>query len=87
MWYQGQKHISDTIKEFREDIKETLTRIENQTTKTNGRVGSLESSRTQIWTAIIVFIFLGGVIITLAIMAIDSKIKDGVEKITKEIKI
>lgn len=55
-------------------VFEYLRRIETQTTKTNGRVNSLEMSRAQMWGAIAVLTLLGGVIITLAINAIDSKI-------------
>lgn len=60
---------------IQEDIKET--RI--QTTKTNGRVNSLEKSRIQVWTAIGVLTTLGGIIIYLSVMAIDAKIQRGIE--------
>ncbi len=57
-----------------------LDDIKTQTIKTNGRVNSLEGSRIQIWTAISMLLFLGGTIIYLSIMAIDSKLdKKGAE--------
>lgn len=57
---------------------EHLVEIKEQTIKTNGRVTSLESSRSWLWGAIAVFAILGSVIITLSLIAIDSKIKDGI---------
>ncbi len=59
---------------------ENLREIRNQTTKTNGRVTSLEGSRIQVWTAIAVLLVLGGTIIYLSIMAIDNKIDQGISK-------
>lgn len=76
--------IKEMIAEFRRDTTESLHRIEAQTVKTNGRVSSLESSRTQIWTAIAVVIFLGGVIISLSIMAIDAKIAKNIKEVLAE---
>lgn len=61
------------------DMREDLKEIKAQTYKTNGRVTSLEKSRTQIWTAISVGILVIGTIISLAIMAIDSKIEKGIQ--------
>lgn len=76
------KDNSYSIKEFIEekftDVNDTLQRIESQTLKTNGRVTSLEKTRTQVWTAILVLIFIGGTVIGLAVMAINDKIKDGI---------
>ena len=62
----------------------TLDEIKVQTTKTNGRVNSLETTRVQVWTAITILLFLGGVIITLSLMAIDTKIKDGIQQALAE---
>ncbi len=71
-----------TIKEIMEkgfkDMEEHLLEIKTQTTKTNGRVNSLERSRVQIWTAITVGIFLMGTIITLYTESIDAKITKSV---------
>ncbi|HRH25317.1 MAG TPA: hypothetical protein PLQ20_03215 [Candidatus Paceibacterota bacterium] len=57
----------------------SLGKILEQTQKTNGRVNSLETSRTQIWTAISILLFLGGAIITLSISAINTKIEKGIK--------
>ena len=75
---------SYSVKEFIEEkfgeIKEHLFRIEAQCLKTNGRVTSLENDRAKIWGAMAVLTLLGGAIITLAIQAIDSKIKNGISE-------
>lgn len=74
---------SYTIKEVMElnfnELKQHLIDIKTQTTKTNGRVNSLEKSRVQVWTAIGVLTMLGGAIIYLSVMAIDNKIQRGIE--------
>lgn len=70
--------IKEMIEEFRVDTKDSLSRIETQTTKTNGRVTSLESTRVQVWTAISILLLLGSTIIYLSIKAIDVKIRDGI---------
>lgn len=72
-----------TIKEVMEnnfaEMRIHLQEIKVQTTKTNGKVISLQASRVQIWTAIGVLFLTGGALITLSIMAIDAKIQKGVE--------
>ena len=79
---------SYTIKEVMEsgfkEMREHLTEIKTQTTKTNGRVNSLEKSRIQVWTAIGVLTTLGGVIIYLSVMAIDTKIQRGIQTALQE---
>ena len=40
------------------------------------RINTLEKGKIQIWTAISVLLLFGGAIITLSIMAIDSKVKE-----------
>lgn len=67
------------ISEFRSDMKDSLERIEQQTTKTNGRVNSLENHRSYLWGAWFAVVFLGGTIIALSIMAIETKIAQGIE--------
>ncbi len=97
----AEKHedLMRVSRETRDSVKEILT----QTTKTNGRVSTLETwskdaqkviehttilaentlnryrtDRVRIWTAISVLAILGGAIISLSVMAINSKIKDGI---------
>ena len=70
---------------------ETITRdaiaIKEQTIKTNGRVDSLERSRTQIWTAVAIIMFFSGVFITLSLIALDSRIEKGVRKVLSEYQV
>jgi len=68
----------DEAKESRLEMRNDIKEIKLQTQLTNGRVNGLENTRTQLWTAITVLIFLGGAIITLSIMAIDAKIQDAI---------
>jgi len=70
--------ILQSLHDFHSSTKETLSRIECQTTKTNGKVKSLEASRIQIWTAISIAVVFMGTIITLSISAIDAKIEKGI---------
>lgn len=75
--------IKDVIEEFRKDTKDSLVRIELQTTRTNGRVNSLERSRVQIWTAIMVSVALVGTIVYLYTLTIDAKIDSKVGQALK----
>lgn len=70
--------LKDVIEEFRKDTKESLVRIETQTTKTNGRVTILENHKAYLWGAFSLLTLLGGAIIYLSVEAIDNKIKDGI---------
>lgn len=85
------KRESYTIKEVVEDnfdeMRGHLKEIKEQTTKTNGRVQSLELSRAWIWGAMAVLTLLGGAIITLSILAIDNRIKDAVKQTLSEYEI
>lgn len=72
--------LKDVFKDKFEELTSHLVEIKDQVKKTNGRVTSLEKSRTQIWTTISVCIFLGGAIMTLAVMAIQSKIDKGIQQ-------
>lgn len=81
---QIQKDISDLkgnyskreLDHFITEIKENVEKILIQTTKTNGRVNSLENHRSYLWGAYTLLFLLGSVIIGLSIDAIDSKIKE-----------
>ena len=72
--------LKEVIEQRFDEMGTHLIAIKEQVTKTNGRVSSLERSRAQLWGSIAMLTLLGGVIITLAIMAIDSKIKNGVDE-------
>jgi len=56
--------------------KEAQKIIENTARVT----GDYKIDKTRIWAVISVMVFLGGAIITLSIMAIDSKIRDGISE-------
>lgn len=62
-------HIS-SFDEFKEDMKSIFKDKEI-------RLNVLEKGKIQIWTAISVLLLFGGAIITLSVMAIDNKIKNG----------
>lgn len=55
--------------EFKDEIREMFKDKET-------RINTLEKGKIQIWTAISVLLLFGGAIITLSIMAIDSKVKE-----------
>jgi hypothetical protein len=79
--------IKEIIEQRFDEMGAHLTEIKTQVVKTNGRVNSLEHSRTQIWTAIALLLFLGGTIIFLAVEAIEEKIRKGIEQsLTQNIK-
>ena len=71
--------IKETLAHYFDEMKSDIKEIKEQTQKTNGRVTSLESDRSKVWGAIGMLTILGGVIITLSIMAIDSKIKNAID--------
>lgn len=60
--------------------KEAQKVIENTTKIANETYTNYKTDKTRIWAVIGVLIFLGGTIITLSIMAIDSKIRDGISQ-------
>jgi hypothetical protein len=68
------KHLDMGLAPLAEDI----TEIKTQTIRTNGRVGGLEKHRIFLWGAYTILLALGGIIIGLAILAIDSKIEQGI---------
>jgi len=65
--------LSDHINSFNEFKVEIKTILADK----DLRVTSLEKGKIQIWTAISMLLVFGSVIITLSIMAIDSKIEKG----------
>ena len=106
MWYQQNLSMKETIKEIEDDIKgihedvksisDSVEKILIQTTKTNGRVTSLEVvtadlknytiDKARVWGAVATLTVIGGAIITLSIMAINSKIKEGIRQAILECK-
>lgn len=66
-----------TLEDWTKDAQKI---IENTSKVANGISLDYKVNKTRIWTAILVIIFLGGAIITLAILAIDNKIKEGISQ-------
>lgn len=66
--------MKETIEEIRDDIKE----IKSQTLTTKEEVNDLKNHRAYLWGALSVITVLGGVIISLSVMAIRSQIKEGI---------
>ncbi len=63
------------IEEWANEAKKV---IENTTRIANNTATTYKTDKTRIWAVIGAIFFLGGTIITLSIMAIDSKIKEGI---------
>lgn len=59
--------------------KEAQKIIENTNKLASETAISYKVDKTRLWASIAVLTFLGGTIITLSIMAINSKIKDGID--------
>ena len=59
--------LKEVIEQRFNEMGEHLTEIKIQTTRTNGRVDSLERSRVQVWTAIGIITLVKGALITLSI--------------------
>jgi hypothetical protein len=72
--------MKEVVEHYLKDMKSDIKEIKEQTTKTNGRVTSLEHTRSWMWGAIAVLTLLGSTIITLTVMAIDSKIEKGIQQ-------
>lgn len=68
--------LKEVFEQRLDEMTEHLVEIKDQVKKTNGRVNSLENHRSYLWGAYTLLAILGGVIITLSIQAIDSKIKE-----------
>lgn len=60
--------------------KEAQKIIENTTKIATETYTNYKTDKTRIWAVIGILLFLGGTILTLSIMAIDSKIKDGINE-------
>ena len=76
--------IKETLAHYFDEMKEDIKEIKVQTTKTNGRVSSLESSRDRLWGGMALLTLLGGAIITLSVMAIDTKIEKAITTALEE---
>ena len=63
------------VRKLEDWTKEAQTIIENNSKGVNSLIGT----RKVVWAAIAILVAVGGTIITLAIMAIDSKIKTGID--------
>lgn len=72
--------IKEIMAERFDEMEKHLIEIKNQTIKTNGRVGKLESHRSYLWGAFTMLTLLGGTIIYFAVSAIDIKIRDGISQ-------
>ena len=85
--------LKGDVKDIRSDVRnivESVDKILIQTTKTNGRVTALEAltsevknyatDKARLWGGVAVLMVVGGAVITLSIMAINSKIKEGINE-------
>lgn len=79
--------VKEIMKERFDEMGDHLKEIKIQTTQTNGRVSSLENHKAYLWGAYAALVLLGGVIISFAIMAINSKISEGITKALSEYEI
>lgn len=62
-----------------EDWSNEARKIIESTAKTVNEIDkNYKTDKTRIWTGMAVLLFLGGAIISLSVMAINSKIKDGI---------
>jgi chromosome segregation ATPase len=82
----GQK-TNGRVTQLEDWCKEAQKVIENTTRIANETYTNYKNDKTRIWAVIGVLLFLGGTIITLAIMAIDSKIDRKIDFILSEYEI
>ena len=76
---ENQYSIKEVIEQRFDEMGEHLKAIVVQTTKTNGRVSVLENHKAYLWGAFSLLTILGGTIIYLSVMAIDTKIEKGID--------
>lgn len=74
------KETNGRVTRLEDWSKEAQRVIENTTKIANETYTNYKTDKTRIWAAVGVLLFLGGTIITLSIMAINSKIKDGISE-------
>jgi hypothetical protein len=72
------KETNGRVSKLEEWSSQTKTVIDNTTRIANETYNNYKTDKTRIWSAVGVLLFLGGTIITLSIMAINSKIKQGI---------
>jgi len=60
--------------------KEAQKVIESTTKIASETLGNYRTDRVKIWTAVAVLLVVGGAVITLSIMAINTKIRDGINE-------
>jgi hypothetical protein len=73
------KETNGRVTRLEDWSKEAQKIIENTTKIASDTANNYKTDKTRIWSAVGVLLFLGGTIITLAIMAINSKIKEGID--------
>lgn len=75
-----QNYSKRELDHFIGEINDNTKKILEQTIKTNDRVNSLENHRAYLWGAYTILTLLGGVIIYLSTIAIETKINKAVEQ-------
>jgi predicted nucleic acid-binding Zn-ribbon protein len=89
---QGVSEIKSDVRETRDKVafqngrvtkleqwaNEAKAVIESTTKIASETMSNYKSDRSKIWTAVAVLLVVGGAVITLSIMAINTKIRDGI---------
>lgn len=78
-------YIQRDVREIKETLKETPTRREfdeaiKDLKEKVDPLANYTTDKAKVWVAIAILLLLGGTIITLSIMAINSKIKTGIDE-------